>query len=510
MTITSDRDPRRQSRAPADPQYRHRWLILLVVLVAQVMILIDATVINVALPSAQRALHFSDADRQWVITAYVLAFGSLLPLGGRMADKWGRKSMFVFGLVGFGIFSALAGAAPDTAVLFIARTMQGVFAAALAPAALSVIPVTFTDPHERNRAFAIFGAVAGSAGAVGLLFGGVLTSYASWRWTMFVNVPFAVVAIIGALTLMTKSADPRKPKLDIPGAVLASGGLFFIVFGAGKAETAGWSAAITIASFVVGAVLLCGFVIAERLSSYPLVPLRVPGDRNRGAAYLALALGSAGSYSALLFLTYYFQGVLGYSPVKTGLAFLPGPLSIVVAATLTQSVLLQRFKVRTIMFAGLTVSGAGASLLAGAGIHSGYASWDLPGLALIGVGLGSALVVSIALGQDGVDPMDAGAAGGMNNVSQQIGVALGIGLISTIVATATANFLHSHPRSAGAAAESTLHGFRAGYWWGAGVFFAAAVISSLLVRSKTSMAPPPAATLGDEASDGSLLVGSGA
>ena len=485
--MTTDIDSLTLRTPEVDPHHERRWLILLLVLVAQVMILIDATVINVALPSAQKTLHFSNANREWVITAYVLAFGSLLPLGGRLADLYGRKRMFLIGLVGFGIFSALAGGAPNTAVLLVARTLQGAFAAALAPTVVSTIAVTFTDPAERNKAFAVFGAVAGSAGALGFLLGGILTSYANWRWTMFVNVAFAIVAGAGALWLMTNSADPRRPRLDLPGAILAFGGLFLLVFGGAKAETDGWGAPVTIASLVAGVVLLAAFLTVERRASYPLVPLRVIADRNRGASYLALALGNAAVFAVFLFLTYYFQGILGYSPVKTGLAFLPLPLAIVVAATVTQGQLLPHLAPRSIMAAGLTLSAVGAALLTRAGVDADYAAWILPGLALIGAGIGTALVVANAMGSVADNPTDAGTAGGMNNVSQQIGAALGVALISTIAASATSRYLVHHATTTTVSAHAAVHGYAVGYWWAAGLFLAGALICSAIVRPHTSM-----------------------
>jgi EmrB/QacA subfamily drug resistance transporter len=488
------------SALAVDPHYEKRWLILRVVIIAQVMILIDATVVNVALPSAQKTLHFSNANREWVITAYVLAFGSLLPLGGRLADLLGRKKMFLIGLVGFAVFSALAGAAPDTAVLLIARTLQGVFAAVLAPTAVSMIAVTFTDPEERNKAFAIFGAGSGSAGALGLLLGGVLTGYVNWRWTMFVNLAFAVVAIVGALALMTNSADPRRPRLDIPGTILVSGGLFLLVFGAAKAETDGWGASITVASFVVGLVLLAGFVLVERKASYALVPLRVLTNRNRGASYLALVLSNAALFAVFLFQTYYFQEILGYSPVKTGLLFLPVPFSIGVAATITQSKLLPHLSTRSIMAGGFALSAIGAALFSQIGVQGDYVAWVLPGLILMGAGFGPAFVVAIAMGSVPEDPEDAGTAGSMNNVSQQIGAALGIAVISTIIASATTNYLHSHtPLTPSVLAHASVHGYSIGSWWAAGIFMGAAIICSVVIRPKTYMAEPSAAEAVEEA-----------
>ena len=246
--------------AQPDPHHERRWLILVTVCLAQLMLLVDSTVVNVALPSAQQALDFSTANREWVVTAYVLAFGSLLPLGGRMSDLWGRKLMFVIGALGFAAASAVGGAAQSFTMLVVARAVQGLFGALLAPAAIAMIAATFTDPNERAKAFGVFGAIAGGAGALGLLLGGVLTSYVSWRWCMYVNIAFAALALVGAVTLMTNNTNPDKPRLDLLGTALATTGLFGIVFGAAKAQTNGWGAAISMIPLIAGGVLLLAYL----------------------------------------------------------------------------------------------------------------------------------------------------------------------------------------------------------------------------------------------------------
>jgi EmrB/QacA subfamily drug resistance transporter len=482
------------AQTAVDPHQARRWLILAVVLTAQVMILLDGTVVNVALPSAQRDLGFSDATREWVITAYVLAFGSLLPLGGRLSDVLGRKTMFMIGLVGFAVASALGGAAPDIGTLLVARAVQGGFAAALAPAALSLLVVTFTDPRELNKAFAVFGAVAGSAGAVGLLLGGVLTEYVSWRWCMYINIIFAIVAGIGGIGLLRNSREGNRPRLSIPSTVIASAALFGIVFGTAEAQTRGWGAPVTVASLVAGGALLTGFVIMQKYERHPLIPLRVIADRNRGAAYLALFLTYGAMFALFLFLTYYLQDVRGYSPILTGVAFLPIPFTIGVAATITQGQLLRHLTMRTIVSGGLILAAAGAVVLTRTNATSNYAAWLLPGLILLGMGIGSAGVVAIAIGQQGVEPRDAGTAGAMNNVSQQVGSAIGIALLSTFAASATSRYLTQHPAGAHAAVQATVHGFTVGYWWAAGLYFSAAVICGALIRPGTRMyheAEPP-------------------
>ena len=469
--------------APPNPHHERRWLALGVILIAQMMLLLDATIVNVALPSIQADLGFSDTSRGWVVTAYLLTFGSLLLFGGRLADAYGRKNVFIVGLVGFAIASAVGGASPNIETLIAARAVQGGFAAIMAPAALSLIMVIFTDLKELNKAFAIFGAVAGSSSAIGLMLGGVLTDYANWRWTLYVNVAFAVVGVVGALALLHNSTEPNKPKLSVPSTILGTAGVFGLVFGASKAGTDGWGAAITLTSLVAGGLLLIAFVAFQTIDRHPLVPLRVVADRNRGAGLLTLLLGQAGVFALFLFLTYYFQGVLGYSPIKTGLAFLPMMVTVAVVATLTQGVLVQRLTMRAIVAGGLTVGGAGAALLTQAGASSPYAAWVLPGLILAGAGIGSAIVSAVALAQMGVEPRDAGAAGALNNVSQQLGAALGIAVISTFVATANGHYLAEHGSTA--VIEAAVHGFTVGFWWAAGAFWTGAVLTAALISGRT-------------------------
>ena len=470
--------------ATADnPHHQRRWLALVVILVAQMMLLLDATIVNVALPSMQADLGFSDDARGWVVTAYLLAFGSLLLFGGRLADAFGRKSVFIGGLVGFATASAVAGAAPNIATLVTARAVQGGFAAVMAPAALSLIMVIFTDLQELNKAFAIFGAVAGSSSAIGLMLGGVLTDYADWRWTMYVNVAFALAGIVGALALLHNSTESDKPRLSVPSTILGTAGVFGLVFGASRAATDGWGATVTLVSLTAGALLLVVFAIFQMIDRNPLVPLRVVADRNRGSGLLTLLLGQAGVFALFLFLTYYFQGVLGYSPVRTGLAFLPMMVTVAVVATVTQSVLVKHLSMRAVVAGGLIIGGAGAALLTRADANSHYAAWVLPGLVLAGAGIGSAIVSAVALSQLGVEPRDAGAAGAINNVAQQIGAALGIAVISTFVATATSNYLADH--GGAATLDATVHGFSVGFWWAAGAFWAGAVLTGVLIRGGT-------------------------
>jgi EmrB/QacA subfamily drug resistance transporter len=345
--------------SPADvANYARRWWILAVLGIAQLMVILDGTIVNIALPTAQHDLHFSNADRQWIVTAYSLAFGSLLLLGGRIGDMVGRKRALIIGLVGFAVASAIGGASVDFTMLVISRTVQGAFGALLAPSVLALLTTTFTDPNERGQAFGIYGAIAGAGGALGLLLGGILTSYASWRWTLFINLAFAVAATAGAALWLKKDKGADHDPFDLPGLLLVGVGLFSLVFGFSHAETTAWSNPFTIGFLVAGVVLLAAFAVFETRATYPLLPPRVVRNRTRGGSILAMLFASVGIFGVFLFLTYYLQGTLGYSPVKTGVAFLPLVAALAATAQVANSTLLPRFGPKPIVPLGLLVSAA--------------------------------------------------------------------------------------------------------------------------------------------------------
>jgi EmrB/QacA subfamily drug resistance transporter len=329
--------------AHVNPHHARRWLILLVIAVAQLMVVLDATVVNIALPSAQKALAFTNDQRQWIVTAYALAFGSLLLLGGRIGDLFGRKRTLMIGLLGFAGASALGGFAQSFDVLVAARALQGVFGALLAPAALSILTTTFLDPGERAKAFGAFSAVAVAGAALGLILGGVLTEYLSWRWCLYVNLVIAIPATFATFALLHNEVPEHRPRIDVPGTVTASAGLFAIVYGLANAQTHSWSSPLTVGMLAAGALLLVAFVAIESRISHPLLPLHVAVDRDRGGSFLAMFLSGAGMFGVFLFLTYYMQQTLGFSPVKTGLAFLPMTATIVLSATVGSTKLLPRF-----------------------------------------------------------------------------------------------------------------------------------------------------------------------
>jgi EmrB/QacA subfamily drug resistance transporter len=468
-----------------------RWLTLTTVALAQLMVVLDATVVNIALPSAQADLGFSNGNRQWIVTAYSLAFGSLLLLGGRLSDLMGRKKTFIIGLIGFAGASALGGAAGSFGMLVGARALQGAFGALLAPTALAVLTTTFTVAKERARAFGIFGAIAGAGGAVGLLLGGVLTEDLNWRWNLYINVVIAVVAIVGA-TIFVPTVDrtgPR-PKLDIPGTVLISGALFGLVYGFSNAENHGWGAPLTWGMLVAAVILMTGFVLWQLRATHPLLPLAIILDRNRGAAYSSVLIAAVGMFGIFLFVTYYLQTSLHYSPIKTGLAFLPMIALLVTAAQLSTNIFLPRFGPKVMVPIGMTLGALGMLYLTRLGLGSTYAANVLPPLMILGLGMGTIMPAAIQTATLGVDRQFAGVASAMVNTSQQVGGSIGTALLNTLAATAAANYVADHvPPTATVAAEAAVHSYSVAYRWDAAIFAFGAVLAALLFKRRARSRP---------------------
>jgi EmrB/QacA subfamily drug resistance transporter len=465
-----------------------RFRALTVIAIAQLMIVLDATVVTIALPSAQRSLHLSVSDRQWVLTAYTLAFGGLLLLGGRIADYLGRKRMFVLSLIGFAGASALGGLAQSSGMLFGARALQGAMAAVMAPAALSLITVTFTEPHERARAFGVYGAISGGGAAIGLILGGLLTQYVSWRWTLLINVPIAIATAVAATGLVRESRAERRSTYDVPGGLTSTAGLLALVYGFTRAETDGWGAAATLSFLAVGVALLAVFVLIERRTANPLLPLRVLADRNRGGTFLASLLVGIGLFATFMFLTYYFQQILGFSAIKAGFAFLPFSVGIVVGATVA-SRLLPRIGPRPLMVAGLTLAAAGLVVFTQVDAHSAYLLHILPAELMVSLGMGTAFVPLSSTALIGVEPSDAGVASALVNTTQQTGGALGVSLLSTVAASATSGYLTSHPGGASVAAAAAVHGYTTAFAISAALLGAAAVVAALVLRAQRSDLP---------------------
>ena len=443
---------------------RRRWVALGFIAVAKLMIALDATIVSIALPSAQRGLGASDADRQWVITAYTLAFGGLLLLGGRLADSLGQKRAFLIGLVGFALASVAGGATPNFAVLVAARALQGGFAALLAPTALSLLAVTFTEAKERATAFAVYGSIAGSGAAIGMLLGGVLTQYVGWRWCLFVNLPIALAAAVGGWFVVPGSSGRRAGAIDLLGMVLAGVGLVLLVEG----------------QFLASAAVLVLFVIREATAADPLLPLRVVTDRVRGGAYLSVGLALAGMFGAYLFLTYYLQAVLHYTPLQAGFAFLPITVGSQAASWLIARRLMPLVPPRWLMAPGGVVAAAALALLTQLHVDSSYRLGVLPAELMLGAGLSTMMVPAFSTATRGVEPRQAGVAAAVVNATQQVGASLGTALLNSIAVAATVAF--SGPRPV-----AIVHGFAQATAWGAGIMLLAALVAAVLIN-----APRPA------------------
>jgi EmrB/QacA subfamily drug resistance transporter len=458
-----------------------RWLALVVIGIAQLMIILDASIVNIALPHAQASLHISDATRQWALTAYTLTFGGFLLLGGRIADFVGRKRVFLIGLGGFAASSALGGAAQSAGWLFGARAIQGAFAALLAPAVLSLITTTFTEAHERAKAFAVYGAISGAGGAAGLIFGGLLTEYLSWRWTLFVNVPIAIGVAIASLPLLKESRATGDHTYDVPGAVLATGGLAALVYGFTEASIHSWTAPLTLGLISVGVLALIAFVYWESRTSHPMLPLRVVLDRNRGGSYLGFLLATMAMFAFFLFLTYYFQQVLGYSALKAGVAFLPFPVGVIISSTIASKTL-PIFGPRILATGGFLAAMLGLLWLTQLPVHSSYALHVVPAELLISLGMGHVFVPLSSTALLGVPNHDAGVASALVNTMQQVGGSLGVAFLNTIATSATASYALSH---GGNSAAAVVHGFTTTFAIGVGIFAVAAVLTFLLIRGQT-------------------------
>jgi EmrB/QacA subfamily drug resistance transporter len=474
-----------------------RYWALAVIAIAQLMIVLDASVVIVALPSAQKALHISVANRQWVMSAYTLVFGSLLLLGGRIADYLGRRRIFIVGLLGFGVASALGGLAQNQAMLFGARALQGAFAALMAPAALSLLTTTFTEARERARAFGVYGAVAGSGAAIGLVLGGVLTEFASWRWTLLINVPIALVAAVAARRFIRESQAEVRHSYDLPGAITATAGFFFLVYGFTMVAAHGWTSPLVLSLLGGALVMLSAFVVVEMRSSHPLLPLKVVLNRNRGGSFLASLLVGCAMLGTFLFLTYFMQGTLGYSPLRTGVAFLPFSAGIIMGATLS-SRLLPRIGARRLMVAGLSLAAFGLLWFTRLSPDSAYVTHVLVPEILVSIGMGLTFVPMNSTSLAGVDPKDAGVASALVNTTQQVGGALGTAFLNTVAASATTAYLATRVATAPVVETATVHGYTTAFEISALLVALAAIVVGLFVRSVPRESSTPVELPSDE------------
>lgn len=453
-----------------------RWRTLIVIAISQLMLVLDSSIMNIAIPSAKVDLHISDANQQWVITAYTLAFGSLLLLGGRIGDYVGRKKIFLIGLIGFAAASSLGGFAANQGMLYSSRALQGVFGALLAPAALALISETFTVPAERAKAFGVMGAISGGGAAIGLIVGGTLTEFFSWRWCLGVNAPIAIIAATLAIKYVHESKAEGDNSYDIPGVVTATAGLFSLTYGFNEAATKGWSSSATIGFLVAAVILLVIFVAIESKVSNPLMPLRVITERNRGGSYLGSLVVGAGLFSMFLFLGLYLQVILGYSPLKSGFAFLPFTAGIIVFAGIA-SQLLPKFGPKPLMIPGLIAAGVGLLMLTRITPETSYLTHVVPSLVIMSSGIALVFIPLTSTSLHAVSHHDTGVASAMVNTSQQIGGSLGTALLNTVAATATTTFAAAHTELGKAVMPAAMtHGFTVAFKFSAALLFTGALV----------------------------------
>jgi EmrB/QacA subfamily drug resistance transporter len=471
-----------------DPSHTRRWWTLAVIGVAQLMVILDTTIVNIALPSAQQDLAFSTANRQWIVTAYALAFGGLLLIAGRLSDLLDRKWTFVGGLVGFAAASVVGGAANGFVMLVTARAVQGAFGALLVATAVSILQETFTDPGERGKAFGIYATIAGGGGALGLLLGGVLTQYASWRWCLYVNVPLAAVALAGALVLIRSHVRSRGGSLDIPGSIISAAGLAAIVYGFSEASTAGWSDPKCYGCIAGGVFLLLVFLGVKARLENPLVPLAILRDRTRGASYLGMTVAGIAVTGMFLIMTYYFQGTLHFSPTKAGLAFLPVTVGFIVGANVAGNTLLAKLGPKVVVPVGMTVAAGAMGWLTQIDQHTHYCDIVTP-IALLGIGLGTVMVPSLSLAVAGARPQDAGVASGLVNAANQIGGSLGASLMNTVAITTTARYFTSRAGRPGVASAAGVHGDVAALTVGVIILAASILVTGVLFPRHETRTP---------------------
>lgn len=478
------------SRIPSphdNPNHDRRWLVLCIVALAQLTVVLDGTIVSIALPQAQAGLGISDGDRHWAVTAYALAFGALLLLGGRIADFWGRKRSFMVGMTGFAIASALGGIAQTGMQLFAARAGQGVFAALLAPAALAILTTTFTEATERAKAFAVYGAISGGGAAVGLLLGGLLTEYVDWRWCLLVNVPIAIFALAVTAPIVRETKAHGNTRYDIPGTVLVAVGLGGLVYGFAEAEKYGWGSAQTIGFVVVGILALAAFVVVEKRSSHPLLPLYIPWDRNRAPGLIGSVMVGAVLIGGTLYLTFYLQIVLGMSPFVSGVASLPLTLAITVAAGVAAQVS-TRIGPKLPMAVGPVVAAAGLVLmLTRIDVDSSYWTVVLPALLVLGFGIGLMIAPMQNVALVGVRDHDAGAASALVNATMQIGGALGTALFTTIYVAAKSSYAEANPAAHPFSVE--ISGYAHVFGWAAVLLVIICPIVLALVKAKKDDLP---------------------
>ncbi|MGK5638864.1 MFS transporter [Streptomyces sp. URMC 126] len=472
------------SEAPAPLADPRRWWALPVVSLAQLMVVLDATIVNIALPSAQHDLGMSDTDRHWVITAYALAFGGLLLVGGRVCGALGRRRAFLIGLVGFAAASALGGAAGNAGTLFAARALQGLCATLLAPAALSLLALTFTDARERGRAFGVFAGVGAGGAALGVVAGGLLTQYADWRWCLYINVPMAVLALAGTPFLLRDRPERGLPRPDVPGALLSAVGLVALVYAFAQAEPRGWTDPVVLVLLIGGVLLLALFAVVEARAPHPLLPLRVLLHRARGTAFSSVFLMFVAMFGFFLFVSYYTQTILGYSAVKAGMVLLVNAVGGIVGSMGIAGYLHRRTAPHVLIVGSLLAAAAGMVVLTQLTATSSHVflGYLLPAQILTGLGLGCLLATATNLVTSGMAPADAGVASAAYNAVQQLGAALGTALLNSVATSVTAGYLDRHGRGADAVDAGTVHGYTVALWVAFAVLVCGALAAGALSR----------------------------
>jgi EmrB/QacA subfamily drug resistance transporter len=480
-----------------------KWVALILLCAAQFMVVLDVSIVNVALPSIKRGLHFSEQNLLWVLNAYTLLFGGFLMLGGRVADKLGRRRVFMVGVAVFSVASLFCGLATSSGWLVVARAVQGLGAAIASPAALSILTVTFAEGRERNTALSVWGAIAGAGGAFGVLLGGILTQEVGWSWIFYVNVPIgALVLVASPLVLASSSPEDVRRGFDVPGATAVTASLVLLVFALVKSSEWGWASLRTVGVLVASAVLMAVFVAIERRTKAPLVPLSIFGNRSLSLSNVVALILGASIFSMFYFLSLYMQQVLGYSALRTGVGYLSIAGVIIVAAGAAQA-LVARIGVRTVLALGMLLAGGGLVYFAQIAVHGTYVGTLLPGFVLAGAGLGLSFVPVTIGAVSGVPEKDAGVASGLINTTQQVGGALGVAVLSTIAVSVFTSFVASRGHSPQVALAGLTHGFSVAFWYGALLAGIGAVVALVgLAR------PPQAAVQAHDTGVNVELVGS--
>lgn len=470
--------------SPTDKKTPNHWLILILVALAQFMVVLDVSIVNVALPSIQKTFNMSQTSLQWIVTVYTLTFGGFLLLGGRAADLYGRRKIFLLGVVVFTCASLADGLSRSGGMLITFRAIQGLSAAFMSPAALSIVLVTYREGHERNVALSVWGAVAAGGAAVGVLVGGIFTQYLGWRWNFFINVPVGIAVVVTAFRLLPKhESEAEHNDLDLLGAILVTGGLMTLVYALVKAPAQGWTEHTTLTYFAISLIALVGFVINELHTDHPLIPLRIFKIRNLSGADTLMFLMSAGLFAIFFFTTLYMQEILGYTPIKTGVSFLVIPIAIAITATNVPR-LIKRIGYKPILMVAPLIVSSGLFWVSHIPVDGSYWRDVAPGMILLGLGMGATFISATIAATSGVDKHEAGLASGLLNTSQQIGGSVGLAVLTGIAASSTARYiknLHAVPNKMDIA-TAAVHGFHNGYLIASTFGILASLVATFIIK----------------------------